>query len=130
MGRLVQRVAPRLLDQQGISTLVASALLVTAGDNPDRLRSESSFAHLCSVAPLHASSGKQERHRLNRGGDRQANCALHTIAIVRMSHDERTKKYIARRPHHRRQDQTGSNPLPQALHPPAPRADRRHRTGP
>ncbi len=97
MGRLVQRVAPALCQQQGINTLVASALLVAAGDNPDRLRSEGSFAHLCGVAPLDASSGKQERHRLNRNGDRQANCALHTIAIVRMSHDERTKKYIARR---------------------------------
>lgn len=68
-----------------------------SGDNPERLRSEGSFAHLCGVAPLDASSGKQQRHRLNRGGDRQANCALHTVAIVRMSHDETTKKYVARR---------------------------------
>jgi transposase len=72
-------------------------LLVAAGDNPERLRSEGSFAHLCGVAPLDASSGKQQRHRLNRGGDRQANCALHTVALVRRSHDETTRKYIARR---------------------------------
>jgi transposase len=64
---------------------------------PKRLRSEESFAHLCGAAPLDASSGKQQRHRLNRGGDRQANCALHTIAVVRMSHDETTRTYIARR---------------------------------
>jgi transposase len=72
-------------------------LLVAAGDNPQRLRSEGSFAHPCGAAPLDASSGKQKRHRLNRGGDRQANCALHTIAIVRMSHDETTREYVARR---------------------------------
>jgi transposase len=97
MGRFIARAAPALVAQQGVNTLTAAALLVAAGDNPERLRSERSFAHLCGVAPLDASSGKQERHRLNRGGDRQANCALHTIAIVRMSHDQRTKKYIARR---------------------------------
>lgn len=72
-------------------------MLVTAGDNPERLHSESSFAHLCGVAPLDASSGKQQRHRLNRGGDRQANSAIHTIAIVRMSHDPTTRAYVARR---------------------------------
>jgi transposase len=82
---------------QGINTVTAGALLVAAGDNPQRLRSEGSFPHLCGVAPLDASSGKQERHRLNRNGDRQTNCALHTVAIVRMSHDEQTLKYIARR---------------------------------
>ena len=80
-----------------MNTLTAAALLVAAGDNPQRLRSEGSFAHLCGVAPLDASSGKQQRHRLNRGGDRQANCAPHTVAIVRMSHDEKTKKYVAGR---------------------------------
>jgi transposase len=90
-------LAPTLLAEQGVSTITASALLVAAGDNPGRLRSESSFAHLCGVAPLDASSDKQQRHRLNRGGDRQANSALHAIAIVRMSHDPRTKNYVARR---------------------------------
>jgi transposase len=97
MHRLIQRLAPALLAEQGISTITASALLVAAGDNPERLRTEGSFAHLCGVAPLDASSGKQQRHRLNRGGDRQANSALHTVAIVRMSHDATTKNYVARR---------------------------------
>jgi transposase len=80
MGRFVAKVAPTLVAEQGINTLTAGALLVAAGDNPERLRSEGSFAHLCGVAPLDASSGRQERHRLNCGGDRQANCALHTVA--------------------------------------------------
>jgi transposase len=97
MRRLIKQLAPALLAEQGIGTITASALLVAAGDNPERLRSEGSFAHLCGVAPLGASSGKQQRHRLNRGGDRQANSALHTVAIVRMSHDPRTKSYVARR---------------------------------
>jgi transposase len=97
MRRLIQRLAPALLAKQGVSTITASALLVAAGDNPGRLRSEGSFAHLCGAAPLDASSGKQQRHRLNRGGDRQANSALHTVAIVRMAHDPRTKSYVARR---------------------------------
>jgi transposase len=97
MSRFVDKVAPMLVAEQGVNTLTAAALLVAAGDNPQRLRSEGSFAHLCGVAPLDASSGKQERHRLNRGGDRQANRALHTVAIVRMSHDERTKNYVAGR---------------------------------
>ncbi len=95
--RLVVDVAPELVAAQGISTHSAATLLTTAGDNAERLVSESSFAHLCGVAPLDASSGKQQRHRLNRGGDRLANAALHTVAIVRMSHDEETKKYVARR---------------------------------
>jgi transposase len=97
MRRLVRRLAPALLAEQGVNTITASALLVAAGDNPERLRTEGSFAHLCGVAPLDASSGKQQRHRLNRGGDRQANSALHTVAIVRMSHDPTTKHYVARR---------------------------------
>jgi transposase len=76
---------------------VAGALLVTAGDNPDRLRSEASFAHLCGVSPIPASSGRIHRHRLNRGGDRSANQALWRIVMVRMSWDERTRAYAARR---------------------------------
>jgi transposase len=94
---LVVAAAPQLLAEQGVGTHVAATLLVTAGDNPERLHSESSFAHLCGVAPLDASSGKQLRHRLNPGGDRQANSALHTVAIVRMSHDPTTRAYVARR---------------------------------
>jgi transposase len=71
--------------------------LVAAGDNPERLRSEATFAHLCGASPIDASSGKQERHRLNRGGDRQANSALWTIVITRMVYDPRTRDYIERR---------------------------------
>jgi hypothetical protein len=75
----------------------AGQLLVTAGDNPQRLRSEPAFAMLCAAAPLPASSGKTQRHRLNRGGDRQANSALHLIVVTRMRIDQRTKDYVARR---------------------------------
>jgi hypothetical protein len=72
-------------------------LLITAGDNPERLRSEPAWAHLCGVAPIEASSGKVTRWRLNRGGDRQANAALWRIVICRMSNDPRTRAYVARR---------------------------------
>ena len=71
--------------------------MVAAGDNPHRLRSEAAFAHLCGAAPLDASSGKHQRHRLNRGGDRQANSALWHIVITRMVYDPRTTTYIERR---------------------------------
>ncbi len=94
---LVAETAPQLAAINGVGTDVATALLVAAGDNPERLRSEATFAHLCGVAPLDASSGKQERHRLNRGGDRQANSALWHIVITRMVCDEHTRAYIARR---------------------------------
>src|SRR3712207_1149124 len=75
----------------------AAQLLLTAGDNADRLRSEASFAAPCGVSPVPASSGKTTRHRLNRGGDRAANSALHIIAIGRLRTDPKTKAYIARR---------------------------------
>lgn len=88
---LIARTAPRLLALRGVGTETAGQLLVTAGDNPDRLASEVSFAHLCAAAPVPASSGRTDRHRLNRGGDRQANRALHTIVLVRMRHDPRTR---------------------------------------
>ncbi len=97
LSRLVAKRAPRLLALVGVGTDVAGALLVTAGDNPDRLRSEASFAHLCGVAPIPASSGRIHRHRLNRGGDRSANQALWRIVMVRLSWDERTQAYAARR---------------------------------
>jgi transposase len=70
-------------------------LLIAAGDNPERLKSEASFAHLCGVAPIPASSGKIVRHRLNRHGNRDANRALYMIALGRMSRDERTRTYVA-----------------------------------
>jgi len=72
-------------------------LLIAAGDHPDRLRSEAAWAHLCASAPIPASSGKVARHRLNPGGDRQANSTLWTIAMTRLAHDPRTKAYAARR---------------------------------
>ena len=94
---LVAQAAPGLVELVGIGTETAAQLLITAGDNPDRLKSEASFAHLCGAAPIPASSGRTHRHRLNRGGDRQANHALHTIALVRMRYDPRTRHYVARR---------------------------------
>ena len=94
---LVARTAPRLLGMHGVGYDVAAKLLVAAGDNPDRLRNEAAFAHLCGVAPLEASSGKTRRHRLNRGGDRQANNALYHVVITRMSSHPATKAYVARR---------------------------------
>jgi transposase len=94
---LVRRTAPSLLEIYGVGIDTAAILLVAAGDNPHRLKSEAAFAHLCGVAPLSASSGKVARHRLNPGGNRQANHALWRIVFTRMSGDERTRKYVARR---------------------------------
>jgi len=94
---LVRRTAPSLLEIYGVGVNTAAILLVAAGDNPHRLKSEAAFAHLCGVAPLRASSGKISRHRLNPGGNRQANHALWRIVFTRMSSDERTRKYVARR---------------------------------
>jgi transposase len=94
---LVRRCAPTLLEIYGVGINTAAILLVAAGDNPHRLKSEAAFAHLCGVAPLDASSGKTVRHRLNPGGNRQANHALWRIVFTRMSGDERTRKYVARR---------------------------------
>jgi transposase len=94
---LVKRINPELLATAGIGADVAGQLLVTAGENTDRLRSEAAFAMLCGAAPLPASSGKTTRHRLNRGGDRQANCALWRIVITRMATDPRTRAYVRRR---------------------------------
>jgi transposase len=88
---------PRLLTRRGIGPDNAAAVLIAAGDNPHRLRSEASFAALCGVSPLEASSGKTSRRRLNRGGDRQANSALYRIAMCRLRWDARTRHYLARR---------------------------------
>jgi transposase len=97
LEQLVATAAPDLLAVKGIGTETAGALLVAAGDNPDRLRSEAAFASLCGVAPVPASSGKTNRHRLSRGGDRDANRALYLLALGRMSWDPRTRDYVARR---------------------------------
>jgi len=98
LDALVRRRAPRLLEIYGVGIHTAAILLVAAGDNPHRLKNEAAFAHLCGVAPLPASSGKSRaRFRLNPGGNRQANHALWRIVFTRMSGDERTRKYVARR---------------------------------
>jgi transposase len=97
LGRLVAQAVPEMGALKGVGTDTAATLLVTAGDNPDRLRSEAAFACLCGVAPLPASSGKTTRHRLNRGGDRQANRALHPLAVRRMGWDPATRAYVRRR---------------------------------
>ena len=95
---LVAETAPSLVDLYGVGTDTAATLLVAAGDNPDRLRNERSWAHLCGVCPIPAGSGKTDgRHRLNRGGDRQANAAFYRIVLTRMSGDPETKVYVARR---------------------------------
>ena len=97
LRRLTLVAAPSLCQVKGVGPDVAGALLVAAGDNPARLRSEASFASLCGVSPVPASSGKTTRHRLNRGGDRAANNALWRITIVRLATDDRTQAYLARR---------------------------------
>ena len=94
---ILDTYAPMLCDLPGVGTEVASQLLVTVGDNPDRLGNEAQFAALVGVAPIPASSGKTTRHRLSRGGDRNANRALHQVVLVRMGSCERTKDYVAKR---------------------------------
>jgi transposase len=97
LAELVKATAPSLLDLHGVGVHTAALLLVAAGDNACRITSEAAFAHLCGVAPIQASSGKTIRHRLNRGGNRQANHALWRIVFTRMSSDPRTRAYVERR---------------------------------
>ena len=95
---LLTPLAPTLLAMQGVGTDVAGQLLVTAGDNPERIANEAAFAHLCGVAPIPASSGKtQNNYRLNRGGDRDANAALYRIVMCRLRWDPATRAYVDRR---------------------------------
>jgi len=84
---------------KGVGADRAGALLVAAGDNPERRRSEASFASLCGVSPIPASSDKTNRHRLNRGGDRIANNALWRIVMVRLATDQQTQNNMVRRTH-------------------------------
>ena len=95
--RLTRSIAPTLVDAFGVGPDTAATLLIAAGSNPDRLHSEAAFASLCGVNPIPASSGKTNRHRLNRGGDRQANAALYRIVVVRLRYDLRTQAYMQRR---------------------------------
>ena len=94
LDRLVTAINPGLRAAYGVGPDTAAQLIITAGTNPHRLRTEAAFAMLCGAAPIPASSGKTNRHRLSRGGDRAANNALHRIALVRMSSDERTRAYV------------------------------------
>jgi transposase len=97
-NRLVDAAAPRLIALEGVGYHSAAILLIAAGDNPERLRSEATFAKLCAAAPKPASSGKTNRHRLDRGGNRQANRALHTIVIARLRWpNDATRSYVTRR---------------------------------
>ena len=93
----IHESAPEFLTVFGVGFDTAAKLLVAAGDNPERIRTEGAWAHLCGVAPIPASSGKTRRHRLNRGGNRQANSALYHIVITRMRHDQPTRNYVAHR---------------------------------
>src|SRR5215218_9922918 len=97
LDRLVSELAPELVEVEGIGTDTAASLLIAAGDNPERLKNEAAFAHLCGAAPIPATSGKSVRHRLNRHGNRDANRALYVIAVCRMNRDERTRSYVAKR---------------------------------
>lgn len=97
LATLVDRANRALTQAKGIGVICAADLLIAAGDNPDRIRSEAAFAALCGTSPVPASSGKTIRHRLNRGGNRSANRALHRIAVVRLHSDPRTREYAARK---------------------------------
>jgi len=97
LERLVALAAPRTVQLFAVGTQSASQLLVTAGQNIDRLHSEAAFARICGAAPIPASSGRTTRHRLDYGGDRQANRALHMIAVCRLRHCDQTRAYAAKR---------------------------------
>ena len=97
MGPLVRLVAPELLDKCGVGPQSAAALIAAAGDNPGRIGKESGYAALCGASPVDCSSGKNTRHRLNKGGDRQANSALWRIVRTRMRYDPRTIAYVEKR---------------------------------
>lgn len=97
MRSLLDHAAPDMVAAFGVGPDSAATFLVTAGDNPGRVRSEAAFAALCGSSPVPASSGKTHRHRLNRGGDRQANAALHRVIVVRLRWHAPTRAYMARR---------------------------------
>lgn len=95
IAAIVDELAPELIKRNAVG-YSASQLLITAGDNPQRLRIESGFAVLCGVNSVTVSSKKMNRYRLNRGGERAANSALHIIAIGRLRTDDKTKEYVAK----------------------------------
>jgi len=96
MLTLVEQTAPKLLEMTGIGPVTVTIAIVT-WSHPGRVRSEAAFASLAGTCPIPASSGNTERHRLNRGGDRRLNWAIHTIVMVRMRRDPETKAYVQRR---------------------------------
>ncbi|WP_433919782.1 transposase [Streptomyces canus] len=97
MSELIRCHYPRLVDAVGIGPHSAAVLLTAMGDNSDRLRGEASFAALCGASPVEYSSGNRQHRRLNRGGNRQANAALHRIVLARLRWDQRTQVYYERR---------------------------------
>jgi transposase len=97
LATLITAIAPRTIAVYGVGPEVAGQLLTTCGDNPDRLRDDAAFARLCGIAPIPVSSGRTDTYRLHRGGDRQANSAFYTIAIVRMKGHQPTRDYVQRR---------------------------------
>ncbi len=94
---ILTRHAPNLLAINGVGTEAAGQILTTAGENIVRLKSEASLARLCGVAPIPASTGNTTRHRLHRGGDRDANSSIHLIVVNRLRWHEPTKRYLQRR---------------------------------
>ncbi len=97
LDALTSACAPALKEAHGMSTGTAAEMLILVGDNPERIRSEAAFAKLCGACPIPASSGKTTRHRLNRGGNRQANAALYRVVITRMRSHPPTRDYVRRR---------------------------------
>lgn len=97
LGKLTQSLAPELLQAHGMGTGTAAEMLILVGDNPERIHSEAALARLCGACPVPASSGKTTRHRLNRGGNRQANAALYRVVVVRMRAHQPTLDYVRRR---------------------------------
>ena len=97
LDRLTERCAPEMVAAHGVGSGTAADMLILVGDNPERIRSEAAFAKLCGACPIPASSGKTSRHRLNRGGHRQANAALHRVVVVRMRTHQPTADYVRRR---------------------------------
>jgi transposase len=97
LGDLTEQCAPTMIKAHGMAAGTAAEMLLLVGDNPERIRSEAAFAKLCGACPIPASSGKSHRHRLNRGGNRQANAALYRVVIVRMRSHQPTLDYVQRR---------------------------------
>src|SRR3712207_1379328 len=97
LEELVEQCAPAMVAAHGIKIGTAAEMLVLVGDNPERIHSEAALAKLCGACPIPASSGKTSRHRLNRGGHRQANAALHRVVVVRMRTHQPTVDYVRRR---------------------------------